>query len=80
MKIHEPAFLRNASLGRKTCNIQPRIPLGMQPKNTTVNKIELWQTQEHHHKKKTFVEEYKKILKDVDLEYDERYIFKPIED
>ena len=24
------------------------------------------------------VKEYKKILKDVDLEYDERYIFKPI--
>ena len=38
------------------------------------------ETQEQHHKKKTFVEEYKKILKDVDLEYDERYIFKPIED
>jgi len=36
--------------------------------------------QEEHHKKKTFLDEYKKILKDFDLEYDERYIFKPIED
>ena len=37
------------------------------------------ETQEVHHKKKTFIDEYKKILKDFDLEYDERYIFKPIE-
>jgi len=37
------------------------------------------ETQEEHHKKKTFIDEYKKILKDFDLEYDERYIFKPIE-
>ena len=36
--------------------------------------------QEEHHKKKTFLDEYKKILKDFDLEYDERYIFKPVED
>jgi REP element-mobilizing transposase RayT len=36
--------------------------------------------QEEHHKKKTFQDEYRKILKDFNLEYDERYIFKPIED
>lgn len=36
--------------------------------------------QEKHHKKKSFLEEYKNILKDFGLEYDERYIFKPIED
>jgi len=38
------------------------------------------ETQEKHHKKRSFLEEYKKILKDFDLEYDERYIFTPIED
>ena len=38
------------------------------------------ETQEKHHKKRSFLEEYKKILKDFDLEYDEQYIFKPIED
>jgi len=38
------------------------------------------ETQEAHHKKKSFLEEYKKILKDFDLEYDERYIFKMVED
>jgi len=38
------------------------------------------ETQEKHHKKKSFLEEYKKILQDFDLEYDERYIFTSIED
>jgi len=38
------------------------------------------ETQEQHHKKRTFLDEYKQILKDFNLEYDERYIFKPIED
>jgi len=37
------------------------------------------ETQEKHHKKRSFLEEYKKILQDFDLEYDERYIFTPIE-
>lgn len=37
------------------------------------------ENQEKHHKKKTFVEEYLKILKDFEIDYDERYIFKPIE-
>ena len=41
-----------------------------------INYIE---TQEIHHKRRTFLEEYKKILKNFGLEYDERYIFKPIE-
>ena len=42
-----------------------------------VNYIE---TQEEHHKERSFLDEYIKILKDFDLEYDERYIFKPIEE
>jgi hypothetical protein len=37
------------------------------------------ENQEKHHIKKTFLDEYKKILKDFNLEYDEKYIFKPIE-
>ena len=37
------------------------------------------ETQEEHHKKKSFLEEYIKILKDFDLEYDERYIFQQVE-
>jgi REP element-mobilizing transposase RayT len=38
------------------------------------------ETQDEHHKEKIFIDEYKKILKNFELEYDERYIFKPIEE
>jgi len=41
--------------------------------------IKYIENQETHHKKRTFVEEYIKILDDFGLEYDEKYIFKPIE-
>ena len=34
------------------------------------------QNQEAHHQKETFLEEYKKILKVFEIEYDEQYIFK----
>ena len=36
------------------------------------------ETQETHHAKHTFIEEYKKILNDFGIEYDERYIFKKV--
>lgn len=35
--------------------------------------------QENHHKKQTFYEEYLEFLKLFEIEYDERYVFKPIE-
>ena len=34
--------------------------------------------QKEHHQKKTFVEEYVKVLSDFGLNFDEKYIFKPI--
>ncbi len=34
------------------------------------------QTQEEHHKKLTFIEEYVQLLNKNGVEYDERYIFK----
>jgi putative transposase len=37
------------------------------------------ENQEQHHKKKTFIEEFKKILNHFNIEFDERYIFKPVE-
>jgi REP element-mobilizing transposase RayT len=41
--------------------------------------IKYIQSQEPHHRKKSFIEEYRKMLEDFGIEYDERYIFKPIE-
>jgi REP element-mobilizing transposase RayT len=37
------------------------------------------ETQEKHHKKRTFMEEYLEFLKLFEIEYDGRYVFKPIE-
>ena len=36
------------------------------------------QNQEEHHRKKTFLEEYVEFLKVFEIDYDERYIFKPV--
>lgn len=36
------------------------------------------QNQKEHHKKKSFREEYLEFLKKWDVEFDERYIFKPV--
>lgn len=35
--------------------------------------------QEEHHRKKKFIEEYKELLKEFEVEYDEKYIFKPVD-
>jgi putative transposase len=36
------------------------------------------ENQELHHRKKSFTEEYTKMLQDFDIVFDEKYIFKPI--
>lgn len=43
---------------------------------TIINYIK---NQEEHHRKKGFMEEYKEFLKEFEVEYDERYLFKPLE-
>ncbi len=40
------------------------------------NVIHYIQNQEQHHKKETFLEEYQKLLKAFEIEYDKQYIFK----
>jgi REP element-mobilizing transposase RayT len=39
------------------------------------NLIEYVKNQESHHKKESFVEEYKRLLKEVDIDFDEKYLF-----
>jgi len=41
--------------------------------------IQYIENQEEHHRKKTFLEEYEQILQAFEVDYDERYIFKPLE-
>lgn len=42
--------------------------------------IDYIEVQEEHHKKRTFSDEYKKILQDFGIEYNDKYIFVPILD
>lgn len=37
------------------------------------------ENQEIHHKKTTFLDEYRQFLRKFEIEYDEKYIFKPLE-
>jgi len=37
------------------------------------------ENQEQHHRKKTFLEEYQQFLDLFEVEYDEQYLFKPLE-
>ena len=41
--------------------------------------IEYINKQEKHHRKKTFIDEYFEFLEKFKVEYDERYVFKPVE-
>jgi putative transposase len=36
------------------------------------------QNQKQHHKKKTFIEEYLELLKKNEIDYNEKYLFKPV--
>ncbi len=45
-------------------------------KSHVQNVIRYIQNQEAHHKKETFLNEYRRLLKAFEIEYDERYIFK----
>jgi REP element-mobilizing transposase RayT len=45
-----------------------------------IKKVALYiENQEEHHRYKTFLEEYKQFLDHFEVDYDERYIFKPLE-
>lgn len=48
-------------------------------KSELSNVIHYIDNQESHHKKKSFMEEYIELLKEFEIEYDERYVFKPVE-
>jgi hypothetical protein len=41
--------------------------------------IQYIQNQERHHQKKTFVQEYKEMLDAFGIDYDDRFLFKPVE-
>lgn len=48
-------------------------------KSQVLDVVKYIKNQEEHHKKQTFIEEYHEFLDRFGVEYDERYIFKPME-
>ncbi|MDO8896705.1 MAG: IS200/IS605 family transposase [Bacteroidales bacterium] len=48
-------------------------------KSELPNVIEYIKNQQQHHHKKAFTEEYIELLNDFQIDYDERYFFKPVE-
>ncbi len=48
-------------------------------KSSVDNVIDYIKNQENHHQGKSFIDEYTDFLKKFGVEFDERYIFKPIE-
>lgn len=53
-----------------------RFSYGKSQLPAVINYIE---NQEEHHRTRTFLEEYRRFLDVFDIEYDERYLFKPLD-
>ena len=48
-------------------------------KSQASNVIEYVHNQELHHQNFSFLEEYQKLLTEFEVDFDERYVFKPLE-
>ncbi len=48
-------------------------------KSELPNVIQYIKNQEGHHKKRSFIEEYEDLLKEFEIVYDERFVFKPVD-
>jgi putative transposase len=48
-------------------------------KSELPNVLNYIDNQQIHHRKKTFTEEYLEMLKEFEIEYDARYVFKPVD-
>ena len=47
-------------------------------KSELLNVIQYIDDQIIHHKRKTFIEEYHDLLREFEIDYDDRYVFKPV--
>jgi len=48
-------------------------------KSELPNVITYINNQQEHHKRKTFTEEYLELLKKFEIDYDDRFVFKPVD-
>ena len=48
-------------------------------KSALPNLIQYIKNQEDHHKKRSFIEEYEDLLKEFEIDYNERFVLKPVD-
>lgn len=76
VKTESSKWIKEQSLSSQTFAWQEGYGAFSYAKSQVPNVIRYIQNQEIHHRKVTFLEEYKKFLDAFEIEWDERYIFK----
>jgi REP element-mobilizing transposase RayT len=78
VKCNSSKWINDSKLVRGQFSWQEGYSAFSYSKSQLTSVIKYIQTQEQHHAKKTFLEEYKDFLKAFDIDYDELYIYKPL--
>lgn len=76
VKTESSKWINDQHLSRSRFKWQNGFGAFSYSKSHVPNVIRYIQNQEKHHQKIEFIDEYKRMLKRFDVEYDERYIFK----
>lgn len=79
VKEDSSAWIRTQKLVKGTFRWQEGYGAFSYSKSHVPNVIRYIQQQEKHHAKKTFIDEYVEMLEKFEVDYDPRYIFKPLE-
>ena len=77
-KFFVPSWINEKGFVNKHFNWQGGFGAFSYAKSELPNVIRYIENQEVHHNKTPFLIEYTKLLQDFDVEYDERYIYKPL--
>jgi REP element-mobilizing transposase RayT len=75
VKAGSSEWINEEKLSKRKFNWQDGYGAFSYAKSDLPTIIKYIENQERHHKKKTFEEEYHKLLKEFEVEFDERYLF-----
>ena len=75
LKSDSSTFIKNSGLSKSKFSWQEGYGIFSYTKSHRSMVIKYIDNQQKHHKKKSFKEEYLKILKDLDIEYNDNYLF-----
>lgn len=76
VKAESSKYIKNSNFCRSAFEWQGGYGAFSYSKSHVQDVIRYIQNQEVHHKKQSFLDEYRDFLKAFEIEYDERYIFK----